>query len=107
MKLPYGNAVDRKQIIHKLETYTLNFDHDKGKHKARIFRARLGITLVSKEILILELVKAVVVNDAKFKSSSEHGDQYAVECFISNSLGSSVMRSIWIIRPQEQLPRLS
>lgn len=79
MKLPYGHAANREQIGQKVETYSLNFNHDKGKHKARIFRAKLGITLENREVLIAALVEAVVTTEAKFRKSDDFGDQYAVD----------------------------
>ena len=50
MKLPYGEAARLEQIARKVETYLLNTEHPKGKHKARLFKAKLGITIESKEV---------------------------------------------------------
>jgi len=48
MKLPNG---DKAQVGDKLERYSLNMQHLKGKDKAILFRNRLGITLENKDIL--------------------------------------------------------
>ena len=48
MKLPNG---DRAELRDKLDRYSLNAEHPKGKHKALLFKKRLGITLANKEIL--------------------------------------------------------
>ncbi|MEB3273389.1 MAG: hypothetical protein VKJ85_06355 [Prochlorothrix sp.] len=43
MKLPNGNhAIIPRQ---KLTLYCLNPNHSSGKHKARVFKAILGITI--------------------------------------------------------------
>jgi hypothetical protein len=42
MKLPYGGRAD---LGDKIERYALNTEHPKGKHKALLFKNRLGITL--------------------------------------------------------------
>ena len=55
MKLPNG---DRAELGDKLERYSLNYEHQKGKHKALLFEKRLGITLANKEILEQALQEA-------------------------------------------------
>ncbi len=55
MKLPYGEATRLEQIAWKVETYSLNTEHSEGKHKAILFRAKLGITIENKEVLITAL----------------------------------------------------
>ncbi|MDJ0555003.1 MAG: hypothetical protein QNJ68_11265 [Microcoleaceae cyanobacterium MO_207.B10] len=48
MKLPNGEEVKKEQINEKLLTYILAENHKDGKHKARLFRSKLGITLENK-----------------------------------------------------------
>jgi hypothetical protein len=48
----------------KLERYCLNFDHQRGKHKALLFQKRLGITLANKNILENALLRAIRENEA-------------------------------------------
>jgi hypothetical protein len=43
MKLP--NPHKAVVEISKLRDYSLNVDHSVGKHKARVFRAALGLTV--------------------------------------------------------------
>ena len=42
MKLPNG---DRANLGNKIEDYCLNLDYNVGKHKAILFKNRLGLTL--------------------------------------------------------------
>ncbi len=55
MKLPYGDQADVKQITGKLQTYSLNLIYPNGKHKARLFRAKLGITINNQDFLVTKL----------------------------------------------------
>lgn len=106
MKLPNSEKIEYEQVIYKLKTYTLNFDHSRGKHKARIFQSKLGITLANKEVLASALLAAVASTEAKAKGSNRHGDEYVVEFVFSSESGTSLVRSIWIIRTHDQHPRL-
>ncbi len=106
MKLPNSSKIEYAQVLYKLETYTLNFDHSRGKHKARVFRSKLGITLENKEVLISALLRATTSTEAKFKGSNRHGDEYVVEFMLSTKAETFIVRSTWIIRTHEQHPRL-
>ncbi|MGD1905859.1 MAG: DUF6883 domain-containing protein [Leptolyngbyaceae cyanobacterium] len=108
MKLPYAQAVDRRQVLQKLETYALNLNHPSGKHKARLFRAKLGITLSSKEFLASVLMEAVLQAEAILTIGDRYGQRYVVDFPITTAGGkSSMVRSAWIIRQGEAMPRLT
>ncbi|RMG10844.1 MAG: hypothetical protein D6728_09890, partial [Cyanobacteria bacterium J055] len=62
MKLPNGHKAD---LGDKLERYSLNPDHPKGKHKALLFEKRLGITLKNKDILEQALREAAREGEAE------------------------------------------
>jgi len=59
MKLPNAEAafID----IHKLRDYSLNMQHDRGKHKARLFLAILGLSAEDAEELELILLEAIQI----------------------------------------------
>ncbi len=58
MKLPNG---DKAEIpIEKLINYCLNPEHSSGKHKARVFKSRLGITQDNAELL-LQMIRLAAV----------------------------------------------
>ncbi|MDA0672972.1 MAG: hypothetical protein O3C67_04600 [Cyanobacteria bacterium] len=107
MKLPYAAAVDRRQILQKLETYALDFNHPSGKHKARLFRSKLGITLESKTFLADALMEAVLQVDAIATTEDQYGKRYVVDFPIAAVGGGSMVRSAWIIRQGEPMPRLT
>ncbi|MFE4108423.1 DUF6883 domain-containing protein [Almyronema epifaneia] len=107
MKLPYGDRVSPAQIIQKLETYALNSSHSSGKHKARLFRAKLGITLENKELLVNALLQAASVTGAAMTISDQYGDRYVIDFLLKTEVGASLVRSAWIIRRGEAYPRLT
>lgn len=50
--------------LKKLSDYCLNPEHPDGQHKARVFKAALGISLENVEELRLALLAAIQVNEA-------------------------------------------
>ncbi len=62
MKLPNG---DKALLGDKLERYSLNMQHPKGKDKAILFINRLGITLENKAILEVVLLESAVTQEAE------------------------------------------
>ncbi|MEL7052478.1 MAG: DUF6883 domain-containing protein, partial [Cyanobacteria bacterium J06588_5] len=102
MKLPYGKAAELEQIIHKLETYALNTNHDKGKHKARVFRAKLGITIDNKNVLANALLDAAATGEARPTRADKYGEQYVINFLLTTDIGFSMVCSAWIIRVDER-----
>jgi hypothetical protein len=70
MKLPNG---DRAELGDKLERYSLNLQHPKGKDKAIMFRNQLGITLENKEILEAALLESAIREDAILYRADQYG----------------------------------
>lgn len=103
MRIP--NANDAIVDIDKLTGYCLNSHHSRGKHKARVFESACGITAVNAEILRLQLLDAVVERDARELPISAHGKRYMVEFTLQGPAGAADVRSAWIIRDGEEIPR--
>jgi hypothetical protein len=57
MRLP--NAKNAVVDIEKLRNYCLNPDHPEGKHKARVFREKLGFTDKDAERLRQLILEAI------------------------------------------------
>ncbi|ACK72903.1 hypothetical protein PCC7424_4540 [Gloeothece citriformis PCC 7424] len=106
MKLPYGNQVDQQQIIDKLTTYSLNFDHKEGKHKAGLFKDKLGILLENQEIILTALRQAAINEELIYQTTSEYRNKYVIDFNLTTEVGTSIIRSCWIIRLTEVYPRL-
>jgi len=104
MKLPnYESAfID----IGKLQNYSLNSQHHRGKHKARLFAAILGLDQDAAEILHSLILGAIQTYDALPTTSDEHGHRYLVDFPVTRNQNTVTVRTIWIIRPTETFPRL-
>lgn len=106
MKLPNRELIQREQIIEKLTTYILNFDHSDGKHKARLFQAKLGITLNNQETLIAAIFEAVNTQSVTYSIISQYGKKYVIDFIMETEIGKSKIRSAWIVKFEENHPRL-
>ena len=104
MKLPGGEQAVIP--IAKLREYCLNPEHPVGKHKARVFRATLGIGLEDSTELRFRLAKAASESEVLFSSSTQYGQQFVLD-FEWTRLGrSGTIRSSWIILNEDHVPRL-
>lgn len=105
MKLPNG---DRAIVeIAKLRDYCLNPHHEDGKHKARVFAAALGIGQSDAEWLAEALRSAAVTAPAEIVGESRFGTLYVVDFELKRGDRSAAVRSGWIIRYSDDLPRLT
>lgn len=104
MKVPNG---DKAQLGDKLERYSLNLQHPKGKDKARLFKDRLGITFVNKEILEKALLNSLLNDEAVIYKIDRYGTHYDVKFSLTTSTGTSKVLACWIIRTEENFPRLT
>jgi hypothetical protein len=105
MKLPGGEhaIVD----IAKLRDYCLNQTHPRGRHKARLFTAVLGLAQADAEFLRQELLLAARDVEAIVSDSDEYGQRYVVDFELARNDRRAAVRSAWIIRRGEQSPRLT
>ena len=74
MKLP--NAEQAVVEIEKLRDYCLNPEHRRGGHKARVFKASLGITQEHAEDLRKALLAAAINHAATAEEHDEYGRRY-------------------------------
>jgi hypothetical protein len=105
MKLPNS---DRAVVeIAKLRDYCLNPEHPRGKHKARVFAAALGLTADGAEILRDELLAAAKNADASASEQDGFGQRFVIDFIVIGPAGPVNIRSSWIIRTEEDFPRLT
>lgn len=104
MQLPNG---DRALLGDKLERYCLNYEHQKGKHKAFLFEKRLGITIANKEILEQALLEAASEGEAELYKIDQYGTHYDLAFALYTDFGESLILSCWIIKITEDFPRLT
>jgi Domain of unknown function (DUF6883) len=110
MKLP--NAENAMVEIQKLRDYCLNPNHEEGKHKARQFREKLGITSDDAEQLRQVILDAILKVEATEHEPSQHGRRFTVDLEVSWPegkiiLSTALVRTAWIIRNDEDFPRLT
>lgn len=104
MKLPNP---ERAYIdINKLAGYTLNGSHEDGKHKARVFKSALNITLDTLEELQRALMQAVVSYDAILDKRNRYGQKYIIDFPMTHQQKTAIVHSVWIVRVDEDFPRL-
>jgi hypothetical protein len=104
MRMPRGDAaiVD----LQKLTGYCLNPEHPRGKHKARVFAA-LGFTADNADELRTALLGATATADAQLAEADQFGQRYVVEFEIRGPRSVGLVRSMWIVRRGETVPRLT
>jgi hypothetical protein len=90
----------------KLVGYCLNPEHPEGKHKARVFKSALNLELKDAEKLQTELLQAVYIYEAIPGKDNPYGQKYTIDFPMINSDKQAIIRSVWIVRNNENFPRL-
>lgn len=105
LKMP--NA-DRAVVdVRKLREYCLSDAHPRGRHKARVFQTVLGYSALHAEELRDVLLDAAQSDHAVPGERDEFGRRYFVDVTVSGPGGRATVRSTWIIRSNEDFPRLT
>jgi hypothetical protein len=105
MRLP---GAERAVIdLAKLRDYCLNPEHPRGRHKARVFAAALGLTAEHADRLRDALLVAALEGNAVAGEADQYGRRYVLDFTMSTPAGQARVRSSWIIRPDEDFPRLT
>lgn len=103
MKLPNGEQATIP--IEKLTQYCLNPNHPSGKHKARVFQSKLGITLETVDRLIPLIQQAAIEGEVVQQEDTPFGQVFKVDWEIPNT-ESIQLRTTWEITPDNNFPRL-
>ena len=93
--------------IEKLRYYCLNPEHPRGRHKARVFAAALGLTAGNAEELRDALLTAARIFDATPTTRDVYGQRYVLDFPLGTPAGRALIRSTWIVRTGENFPRLT
>jgi hypothetical protein len=111
MRLP--NAENAVIEIEKLRNYCLNPNHPKGKHKARVFRDKLGFTDKDAERLRRLIFEAILTTEATEQNRTSYGRRFVVDFPVRVDeqlrfvLSLVTIRSAWIIKDGEEFARLT
>lgn len=91
--------------IKKLEGYCLNTSHPRGKHKAKVFKSVLGLTINDSKLLSTKLKEIILEVDSSILSEDDFGKRYFVDFKMEVNKKRAFIRSIWIIKTGEDFPR--
>jgi hypothetical protein len=105
MRLPHGDQAIVELV--KLQEYCLSPTHPRGRHKARVFAAVLGLTADDAELLRDALLQAALTEDATPTEQDAFGQRYVIDVQMQGPQGTAIVRSAWIVRTGEQFPRLT
>ena len=89
----------------KLRDYCLNPLHPEGRHKARVFAAALGIGRGDAEWFRAEMLAVLCSAPVIRHEPSGFGDRYTVDLDIERNGFTAVVRTAWIVRCGEEIPR--
>lgn len=84
--------------VAKLRDYCLSDAHPRGRHKARVFRLRLGLTGGDADLLRGALLDAARVhqNNLCATDADEYGQRYLLDFEMTTATGTAIVRSAWI-----------
>jgi hypothetical protein len=105
MKLP--NAARAVVEAKKLRDYSLNDEHEVGKHKARVFRSALGLTVDDAGWLRELILNAMIDAEVAASSPSPFGEKYVVDITVVRGERSAIVRTAWIVESGTDFPRLT
>jgi hypothetical protein len=101
--LPHGDQAILD--IRKIEDYCINASHPRGRHKARVFREALGLQRSDAAWLRDVLLEAARSSEASPVAVDSWGTHWRLDVAIRRQRKSAVVRSIWIVRTGESVPR--
>ena len=102
-----SNAERAVVEIRKLRDYCLNPQHDRGKHKARLFTSLLGMNSDDAEELRNALLEAVKKQEAQLGEKDPYGQRYTLDFTLNWQDKQATIRSAWIIETGSDIPKLT
>lgn len=90
----------------KLRDYCLNPDHPRGRHKARVFRAALGLERAHAPWLRNAILAALVRSPAMLDAVDRHGERWRADVVLTRNGRTAIVRTLWLIARPGSSPRL-
>jgi hypothetical protein len=105
MLLPHGECaiVD----LRKLRDYCLNPENPRGRHKARVFTATLGMIAVDAPKLRAKLLEIARTGEAQRGELDLYGQRYTIDFEMETEVGKATVRSGWIVLHSKTAPRFT
>ncbi|WP_431203433.1 DUF6883 domain-containing protein [Bradyrhizobium betae] len=91
--------------MRKIEDYCLDPSHPRGRHKARVFREAIGLQWSDASWLRDALLEAAQSGEALRDGEGAWGTHWRLDTTLRRQGKSVVVRTIWIIRTGETVPR--
>src|SRR5229473_820438 len=91
--------------LSKIEDYCLSPSHPRGRHKARVFREALNLQQSDAAWLRDVLLEAARSNEAAEVAADAWGTHGRLDVTVRRQGKSAVVRTIWIVRTGENVPR--
>ena len=102
-RLPHGDQAILD--MRKIEDYCLNPLHPRGRHKARVFREVLDLQRSDASWLRGALLEAARSAEAFRDGEDAWGTHWRLDANLRRQGKSTVVRTIWIVRTGESVPR--
>ena len=95
--------------VAKLRDYCLSDEHPRGRHKARVFRSRLGLAASDADALRQALLDVVRVHQDELRTTDrdEHGQRYVLDFDMNTAAGTATVRSAWIVLAGQDVLRFT
>ncbi len=74
--------------------------------KSHLFQTLLGLNLENADLLLDALQHAAATGDAMTGTMDKYGQRYVIDFDFTGPSGTAMIRSAWIIRTGEDVPRL-
>jgi hypothetical protein len=104
--MPHLPFRDRAVLdLRKLSDYCLDPAHPRGRHKARVFRAALGIGRDDAGWLRDVLLAAVKEGEGHELVNDAFGTRWRLDVRVGRHGKQTVIRSLWMLRPGEDVLR--
>lgn len=91
----------------KIRDYVLNMSSPEGWHKAHAIWAATGLTQLDYNNLIEQIKQGIAVSEAESTEPIPYGERFRVVTAISGPKGTLRVRTGWIYRTGEDVPRLA
>jgi hypothetical protein len=81
--------------------------HPRGRHKARVFLAALGLAASDAEYVREALLRAAATEEAILTETDEYGTRYQLDFTLTRGKRAARVHSSWIVRRGGDFPRMT
>ena len=102
------NAITAATSQNKIQTYLLNSNHPRGKHKARVINSVLGYHYQNWDILSNKIFDAVQTTGYEKVVTTKHGTKYVIPVSITSEITkrTMILKTVWQVDKGSNIPRL-